>query len=57
MGISWIKLTTNVFDDEKIKLIDTMPDHDAILVIWIKLLTLDGKWVCDYCGKILPNIS
>ncbi len=43
MSVSWIKITTTIFDDEKIKIIDTMPDHDAILVIWIKLLTLAGK--------------
>jgi len=43
VSVSWIKITTTIFDDEKIKIIDTMPDHDAILVIWIKLLTLAGK--------------
>ena len=50
MGISWIKLTTSIFDDEKIKLIDSMPDHDAIIVIWIKLLTLAGK--CNHGGYL-----
>lgn len=41
--ISWIKLKTDMFDDEKIRLIESMPDADTILVIWIKLLTLTGK--------------
>lgn len=41
--ISWIKLKTTMFDDEKIKLIQTMPEADAILVIWIRLLVLAGK--------------
>lgn len=41
--VKWIKITTNIFDDEKIKLIDTMPDRDALLVIWFKLLTMAGK--------------
>lgn len=41
--VKWIKITTNIFDDEKIKLIDTMPARDEILVIWFKLLTLAGK--------------
>ena len=41
--VKWIKITTNIFDDEKIKLIDTMPDRDALLVVWFKLLTLAGK--------------
>ena len=41
--IKWIKITTDIFDDEKIKLIDGMPERDTILVIWMKLLTLAGK--------------
>ena len=41
--IKWIKITTDIFDDEKISLIDALPDHDAILVIWFKILTLAGK--------------
>ncbi|MFR3288008.1 phage replisome organizer N-terminal domain-containing protein [Enterococcus casseliflavus] len=41
--ISWIKLKTMMFDDEKIKLIQAMPQSDAILIIWIRLLILAGK--------------
>ena len=41
--IKWIKITTDIFDDEKIRLIDALPDHDAILVIWFKILALAGK--------------
>jgi len=41
--ISWIKLKTQMFDDEKIQLIEAMPEADAILVIWIKLLIQAGK--------------
>jgi len=41
--IKWIKISTNVFDDEKIKLIDAMPERDAIIVIWFRLLVLAGK--------------
>ncbi|MGL5716164.1 MAG: phage replisome organizer N-terminal domain-containing protein [Cetobacterium sp.] len=41
--VKWIKITTNIFDDEKIKLIDTMPDRDTLLVIWFKLLAIAGK--------------
>lgn len=41
--IKWIKITTNMFDDEKIDFIESMPESDAILVIWVKLLTLAGK--------------
>lgn len=41
--IKWIKLTVNMFDDEKIRLIQAMPEADAIIIIWIRLLTLAGK--------------
>ena len=48
--VKWIKITTSIFDDEKIKVISTMPEADAILVVWVRLLTLAGK--CNYGGYI-----
>lgn len=42
-GVQWIKLTVTMFDDEKVKLIQAMPEGDSILVIWIRLLLLAGK--------------
>lgn len=41
--IKWIKIATNVFADEKILLIEQMPDADTIIVIWFKLLCMAGK--------------
>ncbi len=41
--VKWVKLNVDMFDDEKIKIIQAMPDGDAILVIWIKLIALAGK--------------
>ena len=41
--IQWIKIKTNMFDDEKIKLIEKLPEGDTMLVIWLKLLCLAGK--------------
>jgi len=41
--VKWIKVTTDIFDDETMKLIDTLDDRDSIFVIWIKILTLAGK--------------
>ena len=41
--IKWIKIVTDIFDDEKILLIESMPDRDSIIVIWFKLLCLAGK--------------
>lgn len=41
--VQWIKITTDMFDDDKIKLIEALPDADALLVIWIKLICQAGK--------------
>jgi predicted phage replisome organizer len=41
--IKWIKIATDIFDDEKIRVIENMPEGETILVIWLKLLTLAGK--------------
>lgn len=41
--IKWIKIVTDIFDDEKILLIETLPDCDSIIVLWFKLLCLAGK--------------
>lgn len=41
--ITWIKLKTDMFENQKIKLIEALPEGDTILVIWIKLLTYAGK--------------
>ena len=41
--VKWIKILTDIFDDEKIALIDGMPERDGIIVIWIKLLCMAGR--------------
>lgn len=41
--VKWIKITTDIFDDEKILLIESLPDAYAIIVCWFKLLCLAGK--------------
>ena len=41
--VKWIKIVTDIFNDEKILLIDSLPESDTILVIWFKLLCLAGK--------------
>lgn len=41
--VKWIKVATDIFDDDKILLIESMPDADSIIVIWFKLLCLAGK--------------
>lgn len=41
--IKWIKITTDIFDNQKIQQIESLENGDAIIVIWLKLLTLAGK--------------
>jgi len=41
--IKWIKITTDMFDDEKIRLIEKMPEADTLIVIWVKLICLAGR--------------
>ncbi|MGG5738622.1 phage replisome organizer N-terminal domain-containing protein [Bacillus cereus group sp. IBL03679] len=41
--VKWIKLSTTMFEDEKIRLIESMPEADTLLIIWIKLLAQAGK--------------
>lgn len=42
-----------MFDDEKIRLIQALPEADSIIVIWIRLLALAGKTNDD--GQIYIN--
>lgn len=41
--VKWIKLVTDLFDNRKIKQIEVLPEGDAIIVIWMKLLCLAGN--------------
>lgn len=41
--VKWIKINTNIFDDEKILLIESMPNKYEIITCWFKLLCLAGK--------------
>lgn len=49
--VNWIKITTNMFEDEKIDYIESMPEADTILMIWVRLLTMAGK--CNMGGYVL----
>ena len=51
--VKWIKIVTDVFDDEKVILIESMPEADSIIVIWFKLLCLAGKQNRD--GLLMLN--
>ena len=42
-SVKWIKIVTDIFDDEKMLLIESLPSADSIIVVWFKLLCLAGK--------------
>lgn len=40
--VKWIKIVTDIFDNRKIRQIESMPEGDSIIVIWFKLICLAG---------------
>ncbi|MBP3805467.1 MAG: phage replisome organizer N-terminal domain-containing protein [Oribacterium sp.] len=43
MKTQWIKLNVDIFDNRKIRMIESMPEGDTIVNIWFKLLSEAGK--------------
>lgn len=41
--VKWIKLVVDLFDDEKIIMIDQLPGADTLMIVWFKLLCFAGK--------------
>jgi predicted phage replisome organizer len=41
--VKWIRIVTDIFDNRKIKQIESLPNGDSIIVIWLKILTLAGS--------------
>lgn len=41
--VKWIKLMVDLFDDEKIIMIDQIPGADTLMIVWFKLLCFAGK--------------
>ena len=48
--VKWIKLTTGMFDNRKIKHLRKLPDGNNIVLIWVMLLTMAGR--CNAGGMI-----
>lgn len=46
--VKWIKIVTDIFDDEKMCAIESLPDGITIEVTWFKILCLAGK--CNQNG-------
>ena len=47
MDVKWIQLSTDVFNNRKIKQLEQMPDGDALIIIWFKILVLAAE-INDY---------
>ncbi|MEI4718925.1 phage replisome organizer N-terminal domain-containing protein [Bacillus cereus] len=54
--VKWIKLSTSMFEDEKIRLIESLPDADTLLIIWIKLLSQAGRTNANGYIFLIKNI-
>lgn len=48
--VKWIKLTTDMFDNRKIKHLRKLPEGNNVVLIWVMLLTLAGR--CNAGGMI-----
>lgn len=48
--VKWIKITTNMFDNRKIKHLRKLPAGNDIVLIWVMLLTMAGR--CNSGGMI-----
>ena len=48
--LQWLKLSTNFFDNNKIKLLESEKDGDTIIRVWIQLLITAMK--CNYQGRL-----
>lgn len=54
--IKWIKITSYMFEDEKIRLIDAMPEGIMVIYVWIRLLVQAGKINAGGCVYLNENI-
>ena len=43
VDIKWIKITSYIFEDEKIRLIDAMENGVIVIYVWLRLLVQAGK--------------
>lgn len=48
--VKWIKITTDMFDNRKIRHLRRLPDGNSIVLIWVMLLTMAGR--CNSGGMI-----
>lgn len=48
--VKWVKLTTDMFDNRKIRHLRRLPEGNNIVLIWVMLLTMAGR--CNSGGMI-----
>ena len=48
--VKWVKLTTDMFDNRKIRYLRTLPEGNSMVLIWVMLITMAGR--CNAGGKI-----
>ena len=48
--VKWIKITTDMFDNRKIRHLRRLPEGNNIVLIWVMLLTMAGR--CNSSGMI-----
>lgn len=48
--VKWVKITTNMFDNRKIKHLRRLPDGNNVVLIWVMLLTMAGR--CNAGGMV-----
>ena len=53
--VKWVKITTDMFDNRKIKHLRRLPDGNCLALIWIMLLTAAGR--CNAGGRIFLTES
>lgn len=51
--VKWISISTDIFNDEKMCTIESLPDGLSIEIVWFKLLCLAG--ICNESGFLMIN--
>lgn len=51
--VKWIKIVTDIFNDEKMYAIETLPDGFTLELVWFKILCLAGK--CNQNGFLFVS--
>lgn len=53
----WIKLSTNLFDNPKIKIIRSYPDGDSLCLLWIAMIALAGSINDDGAIRVTDSVA